>query len=754
MQQIVQYRNLILAFFLFQTVILNSITAQDADGTLFYWVSDKTGTTDEFLKKYAPENWPDCPHYLARVDGISLQRGAAVALGNANRDNSANWQGFKTFIGDSSRLVGAMNSGLMNKSWEFTSRAEWKKNWSGDVGLITNFKNAGVKKVVMFMQSPLSKGDAGTFNPNLIKDTQPNGGATLAQRILDCVEYADFVEATKPAGIEVTYGLIDAFPAKTLFTPDVYHKAYVDLVKAFKAKGYVLEEIQIDMKTQTVKNSANALVNACKRAHTEILQQTGQKVRLSWYTWNGGVATALEANNLLRTALQNIANHPDRVYVQGLLLDGNNEDRYGIVDLIPKNQAETYTITARLNEAFSILEKLGTMNPTSKGDPILGSNNGSVIITIPKPKPDNLAVKVISASELALTWSDLISNETGFIIERTSENEADWVKIDSTAANITSYTDKYLNDFVLYSYRLRSKFEGDTLSEATDPVYGRPSRLVHPALPQPWQSASMGETNVAMSSSSYFASDTFTIDAGDGDFWDVADRGHFIYQTITGDGSIIAQISDFDHAQSFSMAGVMMRESVQPGSKFAAMMMMSVDGPIFRERIATDGAVNQKPYGKTGEQAPYWVKLTRTGNTFSGYISPDAGSWKLIRTADVVMPQQVLVGMAASSHTTATNGLYRFTGVTVDGRGTQINKNIVSGTTVYADPSQQKIYVRCPSEPLSSVAVYSLQGKLVNLTQSATNEITIPTTGLTGVYLVVVTTTKNTGTHKIVIKNR
>jgi hypothetical protein len=92
-----------------------------------------------------------------------------------------------------------------------------------------------------------------------------------------------------------------------------------------------------------------------------------KKVRMTWYTWNGGVATSLEANNLIRTALQNIANHPDRVYVQGLLLDGNNEDRSGIVDLIPQNQSETYTITARLNESFSILEKIRNLEPHIKG---------------------------------------------------------------------------------------------------------------------------------------------------------------------------------------------------------------------------------------------------------------------------------------------------------------------------------------------------------------------------------------------------
>jgi hypothetical protein len=160
MQQMVQYRNLILAFFLFQTVILHNITAQDTDGTLFYWVSDKTGTTDEFLKKYAPENWPDCPHYLARVDGLSLQRGAAVALGNANRDNTANWQGFKSFVGDSSKLLGAMNSGLMNKSWEFATRAEWKKKLEWRCGVLFRvFKNAGVKKSsYVYAKPPFERG--------------------------------------------------------------------------------------------------------------------------------------------------------------------------------------------------------------------------------------------------------------------------------------------------------------------------------------------------------------------------------------------------------------------------------------------------------------------------------------------------------------------------------------------------------------------------------------------------------------------
>ena len=33
---------------------------------------------------------------------------------------------------------------------------------------------------------------------------------------------------------------------------------------------------------------------------------------------------------------------------------------------------------------------------------------------------------------------------------------------------------------------------------------------------------------------------------------------------------------------------------------------------------------------QTGVVAPYWVKLVRSGNTFSGYSSPDGSTWTLV----------------------------------------------------------------------------------------------------------------------------
>lgn len=726
--------------------------AQETQSQVFYWVSDKTGTSEDFLMKYSLEKQADCPHFITRLGGISMQRGPSAALGNAKRDNSDAWKSIVEYYANGGTAYMAMNSGLMNKSYEFASRDEWKKNWSGDVGLIINAKAAGAKKVVMFMQSPLSKGNTADFNPNIKDETQPNGGATLNMRVADCIEYADYVEANKPDGIEVTYGLIDAFPAKRFLPANDYHKAYVDLVKGFKAKGYVFEEIQFDMKTQTVKASANWLLDACQRAYTEILQQTGEKVRMTWYTWNSTSTTDLEANSFLRTALNNIANHPKRLFMTGLLLDGNRENRNEIVDIIPSDMSQAISLTARVNEAFSILEKIGVMNPTQKGDPILGPGGGGNI-DLPKPKPDNLNVTVVSSSSLQLSWVDNIANETGFIIERFSDERSIWEKVDSTMANSTAYLDENLTPFTSYLYRLRAKYDGDTLSAPTDAFLARTTLAEQSILTEDWHGISFGDTLVNTASGSFFLSDTFTIDAGNGDFWAEYDRGHFIYKPFNGDGEIIAQLVDFTDAQSFSMAGLMMRETLAPDSKYAAQFIMSSDGPIMRDRIATAGACNQKTYPKSGEDAPIWIKLARKGDLFTGYISTDAQNWKEIRSITISMSQNIYVGMAACSHTPEQTGLYSFTHVAVDNATATSNVQQALVVDAYPNPANTVLHIKTKKLLGGTIEIFTITGKNVFRSKLTSELQTINVEALTkGIYFVTITQGSTSLTKKIVIE--
>ena len=71
--------------------------------------------------------------------------------------------------------------------------------------------------------------------------------------------------------------------------------------------------------------------------------------------------------------------------------------------------------------------------------------------------PSNLVVTPNPSTEgsIGLTWQDNSDNETGFAIERSTDNVS-WSQIDTVGANVTSYTDTTASAGVFYYYRVRA----------------------------------------------------------------------------------------------------------------------------------------------------------------------------------------------------------------------------------------------------------------------------------------------------------
>src|SRR6185295_16555800 len=82
-----------------------------------------------------------------------------------------------------------------------------------------------------------------------------------------------------------------------------------------------------------------------------------------------------------------------------------------------------------------------------------------------------------------------------------------------------------------------------------------------------WTSADIGAVGQAGSTS--LAGGSFTITASGGDIWDMADGFRFIYQPLSGDGEISARVVSVTHADDWTKAGVMIRETLAAGSAFA-----------------------------------------------------------------------------------------------------------------------------------------------------------------------------------------
>ena len=179
-------------------------------------------------------------------------------------------------------------------------------------------------------------------------------------------------------------------------------------------------------------------------------------------------------------------------------------------------------------------------------------------------------------------------------------------------------------------------------------------------LPAPWTSRDLGSPALAGSASA--SGGTFTVAAGGANIWGTSDQFHFVYQPLQGDVEVIARVASLQHADPWSKAGVMIRESLTGGSRYAFMMGSGTQGWGFQRRIET-GDVSYRQAGPSGT-APGWVRLVREGNLFSAYRSTDGTTWSLVGSDTISMASTVYVGVALTSHNTAQRATATFTNLT------------------------------------------------------------------------------------------
>jgi hypothetical protein len=139
------------------------------------------------------------------------------------------------------------------------------------------------------------------------------------------------------------------------------------------------------------------------------------------------------------------------------------------------------------------------------------------------------------------------------------------------------------------------------------------------------------------------------------DIWGTSDQFRFAFKSLSGNGSIVARVNSVFNSNTWAKAGVMIRQSVEPGSVHAFMAKTAVDGngASFQRRLTTagDSANTDAP---TAMLAPYWVKIDRTGDKFTAYTSPDGVAWtQLGEPQTIAMTGSVLIGLAVCSHDAA-----------------------------------------------------------------------------------------------------
>ena len=150
----------------------------------------------------------------------------------------------------------------------------------------------------------------------------------------------------------------------------------------------------------------------------------------------------------------------------------------------------------------------------------------------------------------------------------------------------------------------------------------------------------------------------------------VTDTFYFVHRPLPGSGSITARVTSLaglvptatggrvragqsptsgmrQSLEPWSKGGLIIKASTTQGSAYAAVLVTGGHGVRMQYDFTQDAA---GPPGRPTAASPRWLRLTRAGDTITGYASADGTHWTQVGTATLPgLPATVQAGLFATS---------------------------------------------------------------------------------------------------------
>jgi hypothetical protein len=185
-----------------------------------------------------------------------------------------------------------------------------------------------------------------------------------------------------------------------------------------------------------------------------------------------------------------------------------------------------------------------------------------------------------------------------------------------------------------------------------------------------------------------------TVSGAGTDIWDVADNFRLVYKKLSGNGSITARVDSIVNTNVWAKAGVTIRETLNAGSRHAIVVVTPGNSCAFQWRPNADGVSTNVGWTGAAVTAPYWVRMTRTGNIFKAETSPDGKTWTQLGTdTTVAMGTDVYIGLCVTSHDTTRVTTAEYSNVSTTGAVTGAWQMAPIGVNPEPANSPDKLYV-------------------------------------------------------------
>ena len=307
---------------------------------------------------------------------------------------------------------------------------------------------------------------------------------------------------------------------------------------------------------------------------------------------------------------------------------------------------------------------LGLANGSTYYYVVSATNNGgegpisapaSAIPGLPVP-PTGLQAAAFSG-EVDLQWN-AVATATSYNVKRSTTSGGSYSTLTSVVGSPVFADGSVANNTTYYYVISAVNSYGEGSNSA--PANATPDAAMG-NLPSPWQDADIG--NVGLTGGAGYSNGRFTVKGSGADIGSTNDAFNFTSQPWGGDGAIIARVKTQQNTDPWAKAGVMFRESLASNSTYAMALLTPANGSQLQSRAVTGGGTADVAGPVVA--ATYWLKLVRSGSTFSASTSSNGVNYVQVGTTNITMASNVFVGFAVSSHTTNALSTATFDNVSV-----------------------------------------------------------------------------------------
>ncbi len=181
-----------------------------------------------------------------------------------------------------------------------------------------------------------------------------------------------------------------------------------------------------------------------------------------------------------------------------------------------------------------------------------------------------------------------------------------------------------------------------------------PASLVQGALPAAWTDSDIGSPGVTGSAAYDAPSGNWTIAGGGTDIWNGSDQFNYASTAANGDSTVIAEITSLGNTDGWAKGGVMFRDSAASNSMFADVVSTAANGVCMQWRNSTGGGCGSVGIGGIATPSasnPAWLKLVKSGSTYTGYYSANGSTWTTVGSTSIAFGNSTyLGGLAVTAH--------------------------------------------------------------------------------------------------------